>query len=305
MDFRLSHLRTLREVARRGSFSRAGEALRLSQPAVSLHVRELETQLGVRLIERVGKRAFATPAGETLVAHGERAFAELEAARAALSHKSNAVSGRVRLGTGATASIYLLPSLLRRLRLAHPALELTVTTGNTREIAQAVIDNALDVAVATLPIGARELAVTPFYRDRLVVIAPPEARWRGRRSIAPAALAREPLILFERGGAIRAVMDGWFAKAKSAANVAMELGNAEASKKLVGAGLGLSIISAIAVKQEVAARELAMLEPDPPLARMLAIVHRRDKPSTPALRAVLGALDRFARKSRATVASSP
>ena len=305
MDLRLSHLRTLREVARRGSFSRAGEALRLSQPAVSLHIRELETRFGVVLIERVGKRAFATPAGEILLGHGERAFAELEAARAALSRKSDAVGGRVRLGTGATASIYLLPPLLRRLRLQHPALELTVTTGNTREIAQAVIDNALDVAVVTLPIGARELAVTPFYRDKLVVIAPREARWRGRKSIAPEALAREPLILFERGGAIRAVMDGWFAKVKSVANVTMELGNAEASKKLVGAGLGLSIISAIAVKKEVAAGELVTLAPDPPLARTLATVHRRDKPSTPALAAVLGALDVFARKNGAGAVSQP
>jgi DNA-binding transcriptional LysR family regulator len=299
MDIRLSHLRTLREVARRGSFSRAGEALRLSQPAVSLHIRQLEEAFGTSLLERVGKRAFPTPEGEILLAHGERAFAELEAARAALSRKSDAVGGRVRLGTGATASIYLLPSLLRRLRLKHPALELTVTTGNTRDIVQAVIDNALDIAVVTLPVSARELDVTPFYRDRLVVIAPGEARWRGIRTITPAALAREKLILFERGGAIRAVFNGWFAKGKTAPNVTMEIGNAEASKKLVGAGLGLSIISAVAVKQEVAAGELVALAPDPPLTRMLGIVRRRDKPPNQGFAAVLAALDAFARKNSA------
>jgi DNA-binding transcriptional LysR family regulator len=126
------------------------------------------------------------------------------------------------------------------------------------------------------------------------VIAPREARWQGQKSIAPAALAREPLILFERGGAIRAVMDQWFARARTAANVTMELGNAEASKKLVGAGLGLSIISAVAVKKEVAARELVALTPDPPLARMLGIVRRRDKPSTPGFAAVMAALESFA-----------
>jgi DNA-binding transcriptional LysR family regulator len=297
MDVRLSHLRTLREVARRGSFSRAGEALRLSQPAVSLHIRQLETEFGVTLLERLGKRAFPTAAGEILLAHGERAFAEIEAARTALSRKGDAVGGRVRLGTGGTASIYLLPPLLRRLRLRHPALELTVTTGNTRDIAQAVIDNALDVAVVTLPVAARELNVTPFYRDGLVVIAPGEARWRKRKSIAPETLAREKLILFERGGAIRAVMDGWFAKARTAPSVTMEIGNAEASKKLVGAGLGLSIISSVAVKREVAAGEFVTLAPDPPLARMLGVVRRRDKPSTPALAAVLAALDSFARRN--------
>jgi DNA-binding transcriptional LysR family regulator len=141
------------------------------------------------------------------------------------------------------------------------------------------------------------LSVTPFYSDPLVVIAPREPRWRGRRSVTPHMLAGEPLILFERGGAIRAVMDGWFAKAKAAANVAMELGNAEASKKLVGAGLGLSIISAVAVKKELAAGELVALATDPPLARQLAIVRRRDKPSTPGFAAVLTALESFARRT--------
>jgi DNA-binding transcriptional LysR family regulator len=90
------------------------------------------------------------------------------------------------------------------------------------------------------------------------------------------------------------VMDQWFARARTAANVTMELGNAEASKKLVGAGLGLSIISAVAVKKEVAARELVALTPDPPLARMLGIVRRRDKPSTPGFAAVMAALESFA-----------
>jgi DNA-binding transcriptional LysR family regulator len=297
MDLRLAQLRTLREVARRGSFSRAAETLRLSQPAVSLQIRQLEEQFGSTLIERVGKRAFATAAGETLLAHVERVFAELDAARATLSRGVDAIAGPVRLGTGATASIYLLPPLLRRLRQRHPALELSVATGNTRDIVQAVVDNALDLAIVTLPVARRELTVAPFYRDPLVVIAPPEKRWRGQRTIDPATLAREPLILFERGGAIRAVMDNWFATARAAPRVTMELGNAEASKKLVGAGLGLSIISAIAVKKEVASGELLALAPKPKLARLLGLVRRRDKPPTPALEAVLSALEEAARKN--------
>jgi DNA-binding transcriptional LysR family regulator len=296
MDLRLAQLRTLREVARHGSFSRAAETLRLSQPAVSLQVRQLEESFGAILIERVGKRAFATPAGETLLAHSERVFAELETARLALSREADAVAGPVRIGTGATASIYLLPALLRRLRLQHRALEFSVSTGNTREIVQAVVDNALDLAIVTLPVVRRELAVTPFYRDPLVVIAPPEKRWRGLRTIEPAALANEALILFERGGAIRAVMDGWFVKAGTAPRVTMEVGNAEASKALVGVGVGLSIISAMAVKKEVASGELVAMTPKPALARMLGVVRRRDKPSTPALAAVLAACDAFARK---------
>src|SRR5215472_3657392 len=123
LDLNPAHVRTLRQVIQRGSFSRAAEDLHLSQPAVSLHVRQLEERLGVPLLERVGKRAFATPAGEILMTHAERALGELESARQAIDALRGVVAGRLRLGTGATASIHLLPPLFRALRARHPGLE--------------------------------------------------------------------------------------------------------------------------------------------------------------------------------------
>jgi len=294
MDIRLAHLRTLREVGQRGSFSKAGEALRLSQPAVSLHVRELERAFGLSLLERVGKRAFPTAAGNVLLAHAARIFDEIDAARNALLAMRGTVAGRVRLGASATASIYLLPPLLRRIRKQNPGVELVVVTGNAPDIVKAVVDNTLDLAVATLPATSRELEVTPFYADRLVAIAPPEPRWRGRRHLTPAELAAMPLILYERGGAIRRIMDAWFARAGRAPNIAMELGNAEATKKMVGAGLGLSIVSAVAVRREVREGELVAIPLNPPLVRELGIIRRRDKPSTPAFTAVFTVLHAFA-----------
>src|SRR5262249_42157148 len=135
LDLNPANVRRLGRGIARGSFSRAAEDLRLSQPAVSLHVRQLEERVGLPLVERVGKRACATRAGEVLMEHAERAFGELEAARQALEALRGVVAGRLRLGTGATASIPFLPPPFRELRARHPALELVVVTGNSAEIA--------------------------------------------------------------------------------------------------------------------------------------------------------------------------
>ena len=290
MDLNLAHLRTLQAVVSHGSFSRAAEDLHLSQPAVSLHIRQLEERAGHRLLERVGKRAFLTRPGEILLEHAVRALGELEAAHQALERLRGVVAGRLRLGTGATASTYLLPPLLRRLRARYPALELVVVTGNSAEIAAAVASNQLDLGIVTLPVAARSLEVSPLCVDRLVAIAPPGREWRGRRSVTPSELASRPLILYERGGTIRRVIDEWFRRAHATPRVAMELGNAEAIKKLVEAGLGLSVSSAMAVKAEVRAGTLAAIALDPALSRHLGIVSRRDKPESPAVQVLLSGL---------------
>src|SRR5262245_27254622 len=300
VEFTFAHLRTLQAVAALGSFSRAAERLHLSQPAVSLHVGHLERAAGLSLVERVGKRAFLTPAGGVLLAHAERAFDELEAARQGLARLRGAVAGRLRLGTGATASIYLLPPLLRGFRRRHPQVDLEVVTGNAPDIVAAVVDNRLDVAIVTLPVRGRLLSITPWLADRLVAIAPAEAGWRQTRALSPRALARHPLILYERGGTIRTVIDRWFRAGGAVPHPAMELGNAEAIKKLVAAGLGLSVSSEVTVRAEVGARRLAAIPLDPPLVRHLGVVRRRDKPLGPVLEAFLTALSDTASRRRGT-----
>ena len=288
MDLNPVHVRTLREIARHGSFSRAAESLRLSQPAVSLHIRQLEVRCGTALLERVGKRAFPTRAGTVLLEHAGRAFAELDAAQEALRQLRGVVAGRLRLGTGATASIHLLPPLLRRLRDRYPELELIVVTGNAPEIAAAVAANELDVGVVTLPVTGRQLAVTTFRQDPLVAVASPGHRWPG--ALTPAELARVPLILYERGGTIRRVVEGWFRRGGARPHVVMELGSEEAIKKLVEAGLGVSVSPAMAVRDEVRAGALITRPLSPALVRRLGRGRRRDKPETPALRVFLAAV---------------
>ena len=291
MELSPIHVRTFAEIVRHASFSRAAESLHLSQPAVSHHIRHLEHALGARLLERVGRRAFPTAAGEVLLEHASRALAELEAARQAIQRLRGVVAGRVRLGTGATASTYLLPEVLRRLRARHPELDLVVVVGNSPDLAAAVVASQLDLAVLTLPVRGRQLVTAPFRVDPQVAIAAPDHRWPRRGPLRPTDLAEAPMILYERGGTIRAVIDTWFQRAGVRPRVAMELGNVEATKRLVAAGLGVSVISAVAVRAELRARTLTARALAPPLARRLAIVRRRDKLPTPALDAVLAALD--------------
>jgi len=293
MDLQLAHVRALGAVARHASFSRAAAELGVTQPAVSMQVRQLEDALGLPLLERVGKRAFPTRAGEILLAHAARAFHELDAGVERVQQLRGVVAGRVRVGTSNSISIYLLPPFLRRFRSRYAATELVIVTGNAPDIARAVVDNDLDVGIVSLPVRARELAVTPFFDDELVAIAPPLPRWRRRRTIGAEDLAREPLILFEPGGTVRHVIDAWFHRAGAAPARPMELGNTEAIKKLVEAGLGLSVTSWFSVKADVRARLLAAIRLQPALVRKIGVVRRRDKPGTPALDAFLAGLEQL------------
>jgi len=295
MDLQVTHLRTLQAIARHGSFSRAAQALNLTQPAVSMQVRHLERALGQPLLERVGKRAFPTRAGELLLAHADRALRELEAGVERVQQLRGVVAGRVRLGTSASISIYLLPPGLRRFRARYPETEVVIVTGNAAEITRAVVANELDVGLVSLPVRDRELSVTPFFRDELVAIAPPEAKWRRTRAVDAPTLAGHSLILFEAGATLRRIIDGWFHRAGVAPRAPMEMGNTEAIKKLVEAGLGLSVTSWFSVATEVRQRTLTAIRLTPPLERQIGLVRRKDKPKTPALDAFVAALDELRR----------
>src|SRR5256885_232781 len=286
MDLRLARLETLAAVARHGSFSHAARELHLGQPAVSMQVRQLELALGLPLLERIGKRAFPTKAGELLLAHAGRALRELETGLEVVQQLRGIVAGRIRLGTSASFSIYLLPPALRRFRSRYPRTELTVVTGNAPEIARAVVGRELDVGIVSLPVRERELAVSPFYRDEVVAIAPPDRRWRRGHRAAARDLVSAPLILFERGATLRRVIDDWFRRAGEVPAAAMELGNTEAIKKLVEAGLGLSVTSWFGVAAEVRRRELAAARLAPPPFPEIGVVPRPANPRAPGLDAV-------------------
>ena len=291
-DLHLDHLRAFVEVIERGSFSAAARRLNLTQPAISQQVRSLERRLGVRLIERLGRRATPTLAGEELLAHCRTIDAAVGAAVAAMDRHATGTVGQVRLGTGATACTYLLPPVLRRLRAAFPSLQIVVVTGNTPDLARAVEENRIDVGLLTLPTPGRIFDVTPLLDDPFVAFTAADDAADLPDTVDAHWLARRPVVLYEPGAHTRRLVDLWSAQAGVSIAAVMELGNVEAIKQLVGAGLGCGVLPGMAVP--AGERGLAVRPLDPPLSRQLGLVLRRDKVLHRGLREVVEALKALA-----------
>ncbi|XAH21651.1 LysR family transcriptional regulator [Xylophilus sp. GW821-FHT01B05] len=285
----LEQLRSFVLVVETGSFSVAAERLGLTQPAVSLQVKQLERRLAVRLVERVGKRAGATVAGAELLRQAQHIEAALESALDAVASHAAGVTGRVRLGCGATACLHFLPPVLRALRLQYPALSIAVSTGNTDECARKVEDNLLDLALVTLPVAGRSLLATPILQDEFVAIRRDGASAL-KGGVTPAALQAQPLVLFEPGASTRRLIDRWFAAGDCMPQPVMELGSVEAIKEMVAAGLGYSIVPRMALTGRSAHPELQSLPLRPRLGRTLALVMRRDKPVSRGMRLLADAI---------------
>jgi DNA-binding transcriptional LysR family regulator len=290
----LDQLITFATVVEHGGFTEAAGRLGLTQPAVSMQIRNLEERFGVRLVERVGKRALPTAAGRDLLPFIRRLREEMEAAAVAMGRHRAGQVGRVRIGTGATACIYRLPPILTALRSAHPGLEIIVVTGNTPDILDAVEGGSLDLALVTLPAGRPGLSIEPVCAEELVCVGPRGGPGDGARSpapaVAPAALADQTLILYERGGTMRAVIDGWFMAGGIQPRPAMELGNVVAIKNLVAAGLGRSILPSVTVESPQDCDRFAVQPLTPPLIRKLGLVLRRDKVLDAGVRAMVKAI---------------
>ncbi|GFM75611.1 LysR family transcriptional regulator [Pseudomonas cichorii] len=285
----LNHLHTFSLVIVHGSFSAAAERLNLTQPAVSLQVRQLEEHLNLRLIERVGKRIKPTSAGSTLLEHVSRIDAVVEDAMLELASHAHGIAGQIAIGTGATACIHLLPPILQDLRRRFPDLDVRVSTGNTDGILKAVEENRLDLALVTLPASGRSLEVTPLLEDEFVAIFAsqqdplPEA-------FTPKTLSDYPLVVFEAGSSTRLLINEWYLQAGIRIKPVMELGSIEAIKEMVAAGLGYSIVPRMSVAATHHRRGLQVHSLTPGLNRTLGIVLRQDKPVSKALRKVLDAL---------------
>src|SRR5437879_4571224 len=167
----LDQLRTFAGVVELKSFSAAAERLGISQPAVSLQVRQLERRFGVKLIERVGRNATPTAAGLEFLGHARNVEAAVDSATEAMAPHASGMTGRVRLGSGATACIYLLPPALRDLRQRFPALEIVVSTGNTPDMLHAIEENRIDAGLVTLPAPGRMFDIRPVLADEFVLVA--------------------------------------------------------------------------------------------------------------------------------------
>src|SRR5262245_2350568 len=282
----LDQLRTLLEVVDLGSFSAAARRLNLTQPAVSLQVRELERRFGVQLIERMGKQAHATAPGRELVEAAQRIFRDCELAEAAMRRFREGWIGRVHIGTTNTALTYDLPPILRGLRLEHPGIDLLITNMPTRDSVESIIQNKLDLALVTLPVESPKLRVTSLRRQMLVAILPAGTR-DVPDHVTPDYMARQPMLLEQTRGAVHALVMQWLA-AQMPLRATMYLGTIEALKTAVESNLGMSIVPDVSVAKPSADLIVRPLRPAVPCT--LALIEHRNKPNEPALEIVRNAL---------------
>lgn len=285
----LDQLATFALVVRLGSFSAAAEQLDLTQPAVSLQIRQLEKYFQLKLLERIGKKMKPTSAGNTLLQHLPQIEESIELALQGMAHHAQGVSGSVTLGSGATACIHLLPTLLGQLKQDWPELEVSVRIGNTDEMVKGVAENRLDLALVTLPAAGKNLAITPLFEEQFLLIAAAPGSER-LNNMTPAKLVEIPLVLFERGSSTRLLIDNWFQLQGLKPRPVMELGSIEAIKQMVRAGLGVSIVPQLAMQDATEEMGLVMQPLMPPLERQLALVLRQDKPLNKGLKKVVDSL---------------
>lgn len=286
----LEQLATFIHVADLGSFTAAADKVGLTQPAVSLQIKLLEQRLGVRLVERIGRRAQPTTAGLDLLSYARRMTQESIAAEEAMIPHRDGAAGRVRIGSGATASIHLLPLAIARAMKRMPGLEITVRIGNADDILRDLESNLLDLAIAALPAHGRPFEIEPFYEEEMLAVAHKDSDMPSQGPDA-AFLCDKPLLLYE-GGNTRRCIDDWMRAAGLQAKPTMEFGSVEAIKELVAAGLGWSILPELALKRN-RADFLTTSSVRPKLTRQLGMIVRRDKHLTRGLRTIMQCLRNF------------
>jgi DNA-binding transcriptional LysR family regulator len=281
-NLNLDQLMTLSKVIELAGFSAAARALNLTQPAVSMQVRELESRLGLQLIQRAGKKIMGTAAGIELVKHAYRLQRESDTALAAMRRYREGWLGRVRIGASTTALIYHLPTALQTLRRDHPQIEIVVKTGTTVALVESLFVHDIDLAVATLPAASPGLEITPLFTEQLVAIFPASLQ-RIPAVATPARMAQLPLILEAPPAQLRKMIDGWFQGAGMAPQPAMELDNLEAIKSSVAAGLAASIVPAAVVADGNARSAIVTRALEPALSRTIGMLTIRNMPSDPAV----------------------
>ena len=285
----LHQLQAFEAVVAHRSFTRAAEALHLTQPAVTRQIAALEAELRTRLFERLVRSVQMTAAGEVLHRYAQAIVRLAQEAQHAVADIHAGAAGRLAVGASSTLATYVLPPLLRRFRGAHPAIEISIHTGASAQVLEMVRANEADVGLVTGDVHDRVLAATALADYETCVVVPPAHPLAARRSVSAAELAGSPLILMEAGTNLRTYVDRLLSAAGVEEQVAMELDSVEAIKRMIEADLGISLLPEVSVRAEVASGRLhALTLADVPRAhRRIALVHRRDKYLSATLRAFL------------------
>ncbi len=273
----LDYLTTFLEIAKQGSFSRAGQKLFRSQPAVSAQIRQLEEEYGQKLFDRVGKSMKLTAAGEVLLGYAGRLVTLKNDSLRAVADQSSAPRGTLAVGANEATCLYVLPDVFAEFHRRFPSVQISVYRNFSRKVIEKVEDGALDVGIVTLPVKSPSLKIHSIFRDRLMLMVSPKNPLARHKTVTVAEIADQPLI-FPKTGFTRQLLDKLFRPYRSQLRVTMELPSVGMIKRFVAAGLGVSLISESFARDEVRAGDVKLVAiSDVELWRELGLIYRRDR----------------------------
>jgi Transcriptional regulator len=276
MDVR--DLQVFLSVSKHLNYTRAGEEINLSQPSVSVRIRQLETELGVKLFEQLGKKVVLTDAGQLLVPYANRVMAAVDDAHHAIDELQGLERGSLRIGASTTPGMYLVPQVVSRFKQSHPKIDIHLRIKDTREVENGILSNEFDFGFVGGHLAAEEVSAVPWLTDELLLVVSPTHRLAARKTIRKQDLQAERFIVRESGSATRATIVAELQEANFELSTVIELENPESIKRAVQSGLGIAFISKFAVATELKAKTLISIRVrDLTIHRELKIAHRTDK----------------------------
>jgi DNA-binding transcriptional LysR family regulator len=283
-------LRTFLAVAEHRNYTRAAQALFLSQSAVSRQMQALQRALGLALVEQLGKRLALTAAGRDLLPHAEQLRAGLGRAVEALEPHRLGRGGRLRVGASTTPGLYLLPDALAAFAARHPDTSIEFRVADSRTIGDALARNDLDLGFVGGPAAREDLSSEVVAEDRIAVYAASRHPLAGRRQVRPAALVTETFVVRPVGSATRDAFDSWLDAKGLRLRRTIEIACPEAAKRLVEAGIGLSISSRYGLSRARDARLVRLPVTGLDLGRQILALRHRDKRESAAASALVEAV---------------
>ena len=248
----IRQLRAFVAIAESGTFTAGALRVHVTQAAISMQIRQLETEIGAKVFVRAPRHVILTEAGEQLLRRARHILREHDAALDEIAELAGAERGRLRIGSASAMVLSeQLPAILKELRKQHPAAEISVISGTSEVLVDQILGGEVDVAFVSLPVDVRGIKTERLSQDQLVAIASPRHKLAKQRTISAYTLAGERLILGERGGNTRRLIDQFFAQAGASLHVAMELSRQQAIKRMVEEDMGVGIVPLQSVKEEV------------------------------------------------------
>ncbi len=277
MNITLRQMKVFESVARNLSYTRAAAELFLSQPAVSMQVRQLERQLGVSLFERLGKRVHLTEAGREVYQYSRSVAQQLDEMETLLADLKGLNSGRLRISVASTAN-YFVPNLLATFHKRFPGVTVSLDVTNRETLIGQLSDNTVDLVIMGQPPASLDVDAQAFMGNPLVVVAPPGHSLARGKNVPLKRLQEETFLVREPGSGTRIAMERFFTERGIRLKTGMEVGSNEAIKQSVQAGLGLGLLSRATIEQELTLKRLIILQvAELPIMRHWYIVHRHGK----------------------------